>query len=159
MNKLNIKSNLELVVNEKTIVVRDYVQMRFDKIYKPFLKEIILLVAMYLFYVNTESNTLVVACKYIVILFILRYILSIFTDIRIRKDNKSRRYFQMNAYLILFCIMLFMLNLKNYMVWILIISYSLLVISSQEHYTSDIIITVFLVDYIYKLDLVNWITF
>jgi hypothetical protein len=164
MNKLNIKSNLELVVNEKTVVIRDYVQMRFNKIYQPFLKEIILLVVMYLFYVNTEYNTLVVACKYIVILFILRYILAIFTDIRIGKNdddnkNKSRRYFQMNAYLILFCIILFMLNLKNYMVWLLIISYSLLVISSQEHYTSDIITTIFLVHYIYKLDLVNGITF
>jgi len=60
--------------------------------------------------------------------------------------------------LILFCIMLFLLNLKNYMVWVLIISYSLLVISSQEHYTSDVIITIFLVHYVYKLELVNWIT-
>ena len=52
----------------------------------------------------------------------------------------------------------FLLNLKDYMVWILIISYSLLVISSQEHYTSDIIITIFLVHYVYKLELVKLIT-
>jgi len=155
MDKLNIKNNLDLInPNEKTI--RDYLQTRFDTTSKPFLKEIVLLVTMYLFYVNVESNTLVTACKYAIVLFVLRYILAIFTDIR--TTNTSRRYFQINGHLILFCIILFLLNLKDYMMWILIISYSLLVISSQEHYTSDIIITIFLVHYVYKLELVEWIT-
>lgn len=180
MNKLNIKNNLDLnTPNEKTIVVRDYLQTRFDTSSKPFLKEIVLLVAMYLFYVNVESNTLITACKYAIVLFVIRYILAIFTNIRTnittnirtntrtdtdtRTDTRtdtdtSRRYFQINGHLILFCIILFLLNLKDYMVWILIISYSLLVISSQEHYTSDIIITIFLVHYVYKLELVKWIT-
>jgi hypothetical protein len=162
MNKLNIKNNLDLnMPNEKTIVIRDYLQTRFDTSSKPFLKEIVLLVAMYLFYVNVESNTLVTACKYAIVLFVLRYILAFFTDIRTNtttNKNTSRRYFQINGHLILFCIILFLLNLKDYMVWILIISYSLLVISSQEHYTSDIIITIFLVHYVYKLELVKLIT-
>lgn len=168
MNKLNIKNNLDL--NNKTIVVWDYLQKRFDTSSKPFLKEIVLLVAMYLFYVNVESNVLITACKYAIVLFVIRYILAIFTDIRINRTDtrtdkitnartdKSRRYFQINGHLILFCIILFLLNLKDYMMWILIISYSLLVISSQEHYTSDIIITIFLVHYVYKLELVKWIT-
>lgn len=168
MNKLNIKNNLDL--NNKTIVVRDYLQTRFDTSSKPFLKEIVLLVTMYLFYVNVESNVLITACKYAIVLFVIRYILAIFTDIRINRNRTdtrtdkitdtrtSRRYFQINGHLILFCIILFLLNLKDYIVLVLIISYSLLVISSQEHYTSDIIITIFLVHYVYKLELVKWIT-
>jgi len=157
--------------NENSI--RDYLQTRFDTTSKPFLKEIVLLVAIYLFYVNVESNVLITACKYAIVLFVIRYILAILTDIRtitrtnertntrtneITKINKSSRYFQINGHLILFCIILFLLNFKDYMMWILIISYSLLVISSQEHYTSDIIMTIFLVHYVYKLDFVKWIT-
>jgi hypothetical protein len=176
--------------NENSI--RDYLQTRFDTTSKPFLKEIVLLVAIYLFYVNVESNVLITACKYAIVLFVIRYILAILTDIRTnirtntrtitrtneitneitnkitnartnavtntRTKNKSSRYFQINGHLILFCIILFLLNFKDYMMWILIISYSLLVISSQEHYTSDIIMTVFLVHYVYKLELVKWIT-
>ena len=66
--------------NENSI--RDYLQTRFDTTSKPFLKEIVLLVAIYLFYVNVESNVLITACKYAIVLFVIRYILAILTDIR-----------------------------------------------------------------------------
>ena len=59
--------NLDLnMPNEKTIVIRDYVQTRFDTSSKPFLKEIVLLVAMYLFYVNVESK-LIYSTRWVVI--------------------------------------------------------------------------------------------
>jgi len=127
--------------------IQDYIQTQIDTSQSPFLKEIILLITMYLFYINVESNILTSALKYGFIIFLLRYILSILT--RIQNIKTKDRYFQIDSNVVLFSIMIFlMMNSTNYLTWILISSYSLLVISTKEHYTSDIIITILVVHYI-----------
>ena len=125
-------------------------QKYLDTSSKPFLKEIVLLATMYFFYVNVETDVLTLALKYALVLFVLRYLLSVFTDIQ--NVNSKRRYFQINGNVLLFSVILLIIAKQNYIgynwVWVLIISYSLLVISTREHYTSDIIITVLLVHYV-----------
>lgn len=147
-DKIDINENLKSTPN--TFVIKDYLQKYLNTSSKLFLKEIILLATMYLFYVNVETNELILAVKYTVILFVIRYLLSIFTDIQ--NVNSKRRYFQINGNVLLFSVILLIIAKQNYIgynwVWVLIISYSLLVISTREHYTSDIIITVLLVHYV-----------
>ena len=150
MEKDKIDTNRNLNPMPNTFVIKDYLQKYLDTSSKPFLKEIILLATMYFFYVNVETNVLILVLKYALILFVLRYLLSVFTDIQ--NVNSNRRYFQINGNVLLFSVILLTIAKQNYIgdnwVWILIISYSLLVISTQEHYTSDITITVLLVHYI-----------
>jgi hypothetical protein len=147
-DKIDMNNNLDQTPN--TFVIKDYLQKYLDTSSKPFLKEIILLATIYFFYINVEIDVLTLALKYALILFVLRYLLSVFTDIQ--NVNSKRRYFQINGNVLLFSVILLIIAKKNYIgynwVWVLIISYSLLVISTLEHYTSDIIITVLLVHYV-----------
>ena len=82
--------------------------------------------------------------KYITILILIRYFLSVLTQI---KDSNDRRYFILNANVIIFTTIILWMNQsgilvdRGYLALVLITSYSLLVISTKEHYTSDILVT------------------
>jgi hypothetical protein len=127
------------------IVVNDPIQSRFDTSEKPFLKELILFITLYLFYNNTESPVFIVFVKYSLILLCVRFGLNVLTE---RRDTKTdKRYFILNPHIILFSLICLLYNAyiynsgKTYLTWIIIISYSLLVISTKEHLTSDSLLT------------------
>lgn len=125
-------------------IYKDHLHEIIDTSSKPFLKEIILLATLYWFYTNTSSEVFITFIKYIVILIIIRYILSILTEIR---DHNDKKYFVLNANVIIFTLMiLFMNNFgvlvhQNLISAVIITSYSLLVISTKECYTSDVLLT------------------
>jgi hypothetical protein len=80
-------------------VYKDYLQEFFDTSSKPFVKEIVLIVALYWFYTNTPLQDFIIFIKYITILILIRYVLSVLTQIR---DNNDKRYFVLNANVIIF---------------------------------------------------------
>jgi len=125
-------------------VYKDYLQEFFDTSSKPFVKEIVLIVALYWFYTNTPLQDFIIFIKYITILILIRYVLSVLTQIR---DNNDKRYFVLNANVIIFMTIILWMNQsgslvdRDYLAIVLITSYSLLVISTKEHYTSDVLVT------------------
>ena len=125
-------------------VYKDYLQEFFDTSSKPFVKEIVLIVALYWFYTTTPLQDFIIFIKYITILILIRYVLSVLTQIR---DNNDKRYFVLNANVIIFTTIILWMNQSGslvdsgYLATVLITSYSLLVISTKEHYTSDVLVT------------------
>lgn len=125
-------------------VYKDYLQEFFDTSSKPFVKEIVLIVALYWFYTTTPLQDFIIFIKYIIILILIRYVLSVLTQIR---DNNDKRYFVLNANVIIFMTIILWMNQsgslvdRGYLAIVLITSYSLLVISTKEHYTSDVLVT------------------
>lgn len=125
-------------------VYKDYLQEFFDTSSKPFVKEIVLIVALYWFYTTTPLQDFIIFIKYITILIFIRYVLSVLTQIR---DNNDKRYFVLNANVIIFTTIILWMNQSGslvdsgYLATVLITSYSLLVISTKEHYTSDVLVT------------------
>lgn len=125
-------------------VYKDYLQEFFDTSSKPFVKEIVLIVALYWFYTSAPLQDFIIFIKYITILILIRYVLSVLTQIR---DNNDKRYFVLNANVIIFTTIILWMNQsgslidRGYLAIVLITSYSLLVISTKEHYTSDVLVT------------------
>ena len=133
------------MLESNQFVYKDYLQEIFDTSSKPFIKEILLLAALYWFYTTTTSTEdMMIFIKYITILILIRYFLSVLTQI---KDSNDRRYFILNANVIIFMTIVLSMNKsgilvdRGYLALVLITSYSLLVISTKEHYTSDILVT------------------
>lgn len=130
--------------NRNQFVYKDYLQEFFDTSSKPFVKEIVLIVALYWFYTTTPLQDFIIFIKYIIILILIRYVLSVLTQIR---DNNDKRYFVLNANVIIFTTIILWMNQSGslvdsgYLATVLITSYSLLVISTKEHYTSDVLVT------------------
>jgi|688.fasta_scaffold199637_3 hypothetical protein len=130
--------------NRNQFVYKDYLQEFFDTSSKPFVKEIVLIVALYWFYTTTPLEDFIIFIKYIIILILIRYVLSVLTQIR---DNNDKRYFVLNANVIIFTTIILWMNQSGslvdsgYLASVLITSYSLLVISTKEHYTSDVLVT------------------
>ena len=130
--------------SQKQFVYKDYLQEIFDTSSKPFIKEIVLLAALYWFYTTTSTEDMIIFIKYIIVLILIRYFLSVLTQIR---DRDNRRYFVLNANVIIFTTVILLMHKsgmlvdKGYLALVLITSYSLLVISTKEHYTSDVLLT------------------
>lgn len=146
--------NTESLVDSKNeyVVVKDYIQTVLDTSTKPFIKEFILIVSLYFFYNAVPTSVFINFIKYVLIMILFRYFLSIVTRIETKDGN---RHFVLNANVIIFSLILFSLNRYNmlnntFITWGLIISYSLLVISTKEHYTSDVVLTLILVYSIYE---------
>jgi hypothetical protein len=132
------------MLESNQFVYKDYLQEIFDTSSKPFIKEIVLIVALYWFYTTISIEDFIIFIKYIILLILIRYFLSVLTQIR---DSNDRRYFILNANVIIFMTIILWTNQfgilvdRGYLASVLITSYSLLVISTKEHYTSDVLVT------------------
>lgn len=141
--------------NQNTFVIKDQLQnyLNFEK--WSLLRDIILAFFIYLFYVNADFNTSVIAIKYYITILVIRYLISITTTYKNKNDNS--KYFQISGHVSLFMILillsiqynLFNLNINQETAWILILMYSLLNISVHKHYSSDVLFTMLLVYYLY----------
>lgn len=145
MSKLITATETTQIQQEKKeVVVYDLVQQYIDTSSKPFVKEFILLTSLYLFYTNVEGYVFTIFVKYALIMLCIRYILNLLTERR--KGDKSK-YFILNSHLILFTLMCLLYNTyalgseRLILTWTIITSYSLFIISTGEHYTSDILLT------------------
>ena len=139
---------------EATFTVKDWIGMKFNMQNLSIVKDLILGCLLYIFYINSDFETSLLAFKYMLILFTLRYFLSIMTLTVDKVTNK--RYFQINGHLSIFVIICFtmlknrMFNINEFIVWMSILGYSFLIVASQEHYTYDIVATILLNDYLIK---------
>jgi hypothetical protein len=141
--------------HQKTFIIKDQIQNYLDFEKWSLLRDIIIAVFIYLFYINADFSITIIAIKYYITLLIIRYLLSITTIHKNKNDNT--KYFQISGHLSLFMILillsskinLFNLNTNQEMTWILILLYALLNVSIQKHYSSDILFTILLVYYLY----------
>jgi hypothetical protein len=134
------------MVKDPAFMVKDTLHNYLDTTQIPFIKELILILCIYLFYYNSSFETFIFFIKYAFILFIIRYVLSTLTY----KEKSDKKYFDLNTHVILLTLVLLLSNkyndLPNKFLTLLTIGiYSLLVISTHESFTSDVIITIFIV--------------
>ncbi len=132
----------------KQIDIRDRLHNVFNTSSKLFIKEIILIVMIYMFYSNVTFNTFFTFIKYTFLFLSLRFILSFVTE---KRDSiTKKKYFDLNAPMIIFTTII-LLTYKTGILYnklllsLIIVSYSIYIISTQEYYTSDVIITLLLV--------------
>ena len=150
----NNKDNVS-IKNKNTFVIKDQIQIYFDFETWSLLRDIILGIFIYFFYMNVEFSIVIIALKYYITLLLIRYLISITTTYKNKNDNT--KYFQISGHLSLFMILilisininLFNLNTNQDMGWILIFSYALLNIAVQKHHSSDILFTILVVHYLY----------
>lgn len=138
--------------NGNYLIVNDYIQSVVDTSTKPFIKEFILIVCLYFFYNIAPTSVFISFLKYVFIMIFFRYFLSVVTQIQ---NKHGQRHFILNANVIIFVLVLLSLNRhqlfeRTFLMWLLITLYSLLVISTKEHYTSDVILTIILVYSLYE---------
>lgn len=139
--------NTSDVVKDQVFMVKDTLHNYLDTTQIPFVKESILILCIYVFYYNSSFETFTFFIKYAFILFIIRYVLSLLTYKYNEKSNK--KYFDLNAHIILLTLIVLLSNKYNstnyFLTWLTIVAYSLLVISTQDSFTSDVIVTIFIV--------------
>lgn len=133
---------------DQAFMVKDTLHNYLDTTQIPFVKELILILCIYVFYYISSFETFTNFIKYVIILFIIRYVLSTLTYKYKEKTNK--KYFDLNAHIILLTLVVLLSNKYNklpneFLTWLTIVAYSLLVISTQENFTSDVIVTIFIV--------------
>ena len=66
------------------------------------------------------------------------------------KEISNKKYFDLNAHVILLTLVVLLSNKYNklpneFLSWLIIIVYGLLVISTRENFTSDVFVTIFIV--------------
>lgn len=145
---MNTSDQIKDVVKDQAFMVKDLLHNYLDTTQIPFVKELILILCIYLFYYNSSFETFTFFIKYAFILFIIRYVLSTLTYKY--KEISNKKYFDLNAHVILLTLIVLLSNKYNklpneFLTWLIIVVYGLLVISTRENFTSDVIITIFIV--------------
>ena len=145
---MNTSDQIKDVVKDQAFMVKDLLHNYLDTTQIPFVKELILILCVYLFYHNSSFETFTFFIKYAFILFIIRYVLSTLTYKY--KEISNKKYFDLNAHVILLTLVVLLSNKYNklpneFLTWLIIVVYGLLVISTRENFTSDVIITIFIV--------------
>lgn len=131
----------------QTYTISDYIHSVTTP--KPFIKEIVLIALAYWFYTTSSSSSMISFVKYTVIVMLIRYILSEMTQIVSVNDKKKQ--FQLNAHVMIFMIIVLIMNRNGVLsnqtlvTSILVIAYSLLVVTTRDTYTSDVVMTVLFV--------------
>jgi len=148
MNTSDVVKDQDFMVKDQSFMVKDTLHNYLDTTQIPFVKELILILFIYLFYYNSSFETFIFFIKYAFILFIIRYVLSTLTY----KEKSNKKYFDLNAHIILLTLVVLLSNKYNsiglsneFLSWLIIVVYGLLVISAHENFTSDVIITIFIV--------------
>lgn len=147
---MNTSDVVKDVTKDPAFKVKDTLHNYLDTTQIPFVKESILILCIYLFYHNSSFETFTFFIKYASVLFIIRYILSALTY-KYQEDS-NKKHFDLNAHIILLTLVVLLFNKYNkynteftFLSWLTIIGYGLLVISTRESFTSDAIITIFIV--------------
>jgi hypothetical protein len=124
------------------------------------IKDIILLVMGFVLYSSLDFHWLTVSIKAFFIIIVLRYIISYLTTItEYDKNDRGTKYFQISANLSLFMIFCYIfyinqLYITNYATFnLLIVSYSILLITVKSNFTSDTLFTYLFMTFMYNLSL------
>lgn len=132
------------------------------------LRDIILIILVYIFYTNVEFNLFQAAIKYYIIFLIIRYLISIITTVTKKENTTTEKYFQISAHVGLFTILMLLFSMSHVpqnadvadkvpfinqtSSWVIILAYGLLNIATQKHYFYDILSTILLVNYLFTID-------
>lgn len=147
--------------NEQHFIITDHLQTYLQNDSWIVLKDIILLGFVYVFYANVEFSVFITALKYYITILLIRYLVSITTTYK--NKTTDEKYFQISSHISLFMILillsmknnLFSLGVNQNMAWILILSYGLLIISTKQHYSYDVLSTMLLVYYLFTNEYFN----
>lgn len=139
---------------------QNYIQDNFDTNTLTMLNEIIFYcIFVYYYYFgpiqNTQQNFKIV--KYIIVIFLLRYIFNYITSYTIiTEDKKEISYFQFNGKIATFTVLVLFLSLGHenlYTTLAIVFSYALLSSAAKYGYTIDNVITVGITYFIISLNL------
>jgi len=155
--------------NNKEVVVIDkfqhYVNENFPEIKKYSLLNELMFYGIFVYYYyfgpiqDSVQNFLI--AKYIILVFVLRYIFNNVTSLTYKNKDEKNMYSQFNSKLAIFIIMIFFLSktsdkLNSNTTLAIIFGYTLLTSSiSNETTTVDNIFTVILILYVFSLNLLN----
>lgn len=134
--------------NIKQIDIIDKLHNVINTSSKSFIKDVILVIMIYVFYSNVSFNTFIVFVKYSLFFLFLRFVLSFVTE---KRDAISKaKHFDLNAHIIIFTTIILLtykygILYNTFLLSLMVITYSIFVISTQDYYTSDAIITLLLV--------------
>lgn len=134
--------------NIKQIDIIDKLHNVINTSSKSFIKDVILVIMIYVFYSNVSFNTFIVFIKYSLFFLFLRFVLSFVTE---KRDAISKeKHFDLNAPIIIFTTIILLtykygILYNTFLLSLMVITYSVFVISTQDYYTSDAIITLLLV--------------
>lgn len=144
MNKIEISDYLH-----ENLQLQDYI----------FIKDIILLLCIYLFYINFPYENFIKVLKIFIVVIIVRYILSLLTTYKFANENEKEKYFQYNFHIALLYILILSAlhyqksnNIDNYfyLFHFLLLLYILLNIGNQSIYTTDAIFTLAVTNLLYQ---------
>lgn len=158
-----MNNNKEVVVNDK---FQHYVNENFPEIKKYSLLNELMFYGIFVYYYyfgpiqDSVQNFLI--AKYIILVFVLRYIFNNITSLTDKnKEEKKNMYSQFNSKLAIFIIMIFFLSktsdtLNSNTTLAIIFGYTLLTsVISSETTTVDNILTVVVMLYVFSLNLLN----
>lgn len=160
----NIEFMENIITEEKTSIItqnstqiEDFLQNSLQLQNYSFLKDILLAIGFYLFYINVPTYLFTKTLQILFFIIIFRYILSLLTTYK-PTNEESQKYFQYNTH-IAFMYILILSYLKSndilsgsntfYLYYILLLCYSLLIIGSHHVYTSDAFTSIILTYYIF----------
>jgi hypothetical protein len=132
--------------------IEDSLQNNFDFSNISVIKDIMLGLSVYLFYINAESDIFMAFLKMIILLFIVRWLLANITKIT-DTSAKPKRHFQISGHLIILYTIVFLsirYNLFNLqdnqnIGWFVVFLYSFFIITTKTNTTSDILFSVLLI--------------
>jgi len=135
MEDIKIKDNFSGFVNAKIPNIMDYNLM----------SELILFSLIALTYYNGNFELYIKIIKFMIIIFIIRYIFNTLTNYR--ENGKKKNLFQLNSILALFAIIILSnnLNLNNWTVLSILIGYTLFLSATKNGYTVNNILTILIV--------------
>lgn len=139
---------------------QNYIQDKFDTNTLTMLNELIfycIFVYYYYFGPIQDTQQTFKIVKYIIAIFLLRYLFNYITAYKIIQDKKEVSYFQFNSKIAIFTLLVLFLSLGHenlYTTLAIIFSYALLSSAAKYGYTIDNIITVGITYFIVSLNLI-----
>ena len=139
---------------------QNYIQDKFDTNTLTMLNELIfygIFVYYYYFGPIQDTQQTFKIVKYIIAIFVLRYLFNYITAYKIIQDKKEVSYFQFNGKIAIFTLLVLFLSLGHenlYTTLAIIFSYALLSSAAKYGYTIDNIITVGITYFIVSLNLI-----
>jgi hypothetical protein len=138
--------------------IEDVIQKNLDMSSYFLIKDIVLLIIVFILYSSLDFNWIIVSIKAFFIIIVLRYIISYLTTIiEYDENNRGTKYFQISANLSLFMIFCYILYINqlyitNYTTFNLsIILYAILLIAVKSNFASDTLFTYLFMTFMYNL--------
>jgi hypothetical protein len=120
------------------------------------IRDILLGISVYLFYINSSYDVFMTFIRMILILFVIRFLLANIT--KITDTTTNQKHFQISGHLIiLYSIIALSIQHNNFNLennanlgWLIVGVYSLFIIGTKQQTVSDIVLSLLLLSFIFK---------